>query len=331
MPKICKNRISVAIATYNGASFLKEQLVSICEQTIKPFEIVISDDNSSDNTIEIINELANNYPDVKFKIIKNIQNIGFAKNFLKAILNTEGDIIFLSDQDDVWMPNKIERFIYAFDIYNCNFAFCDNRYIDESGSTIEREFVFNSSLMFNFKKKVIGQEYISYTYYDIVKNLNLPGMVFAFNKEVLDDLKYIYNKTGLISELHFHDVLISYIAIRKKPAVFINQILNNYRIHEENAIGMNSFVTERGFDRLKWIENLYDNQCFISDVEKEIHIKDSYNDEYVKILNKFISTTKIRLDNLYKFSIFKYFKLFLKLRFVNSIKSLIGDLFYVRK
>ena len=116
-----------------------------------------------------------------------------------------------------------------------------------------------TTLINNTIKFFIGQKYIPYTYYDIVKNLNLPGMVLAFNKEVLEDLKYINYKNNLISKLHFHDVLISYLAIRKKPAVFINQILNNYRIHEKNAIGMNSFVNINGFNRLEWIKNLYDN------------------------------------------------------------------------
>lgn len=331
MARIYKNKISVAIATYNGASFIGKQIASICEQTIKPFEIVVSDDNSSDETIEIINKIANNYSNIKFKIIKNNQNIGFAKNFLNAIFNTEGDIIFLSDQDDIWLPTKIERFIYALDSHDCNLFFCDNRYIDEADSIIDKEFVFNSSLIFNFKKKVLRKKYILYTYNDIVKNLNLPGMVLAFNKDVLEDLKYIFSKSNLINKLFFHDVLISYLAVRKKPAVFINQILNNYRIHKENTIGINSFVNVDGFDRLKWIKNLYDNQCFISDVEKEINIKNSYNDHYTKVLNEFISTTNLRLENLYKFNIFKYLKLFLKLRFINSLKSLIGDLFYMVK
>src|SRR5688572_22956866 len=96
--------VSVALCTYNGANFIGEQLQSICSQTMSPNEIVICDDASTDKTISCIREIKNNYPAIDWKIVKNTSNLGYVKNFEQAISLASGDIIFLSDQDDVWLP-----------------------------------------------------------------------------------------------------------------------------------------------------------------------------------------------------------------------------------
>ncbi|MBO1922990.1 glycosyltransferase [Thiomicrorhabdus sp. 6S3-12] len=105
-----QKKISVALATYNGAEFLSKQIQSLLEQTVLPDEIVISDDNSSDSTIGILNEYQSMYPNV-IKVIKNRNNVGYAQNFNNALVNTVGDFVFLCDQDDVWFPNKIEYMV----------------------------------------------------------------------------------------------------------------------------------------------------------------------------------------------------------------------------
>ena len=97
--------ISVALCTYNGEQYIREQLESILTQTVKVDEIVVCDDGSTDNTLQIIEELAGN-TDTAIHIYRNETNLGPAKNFQKAINLCSGDIIFLSDQDDVWMPEK---------------------------------------------------------------------------------------------------------------------------------------------------------------------------------------------------------------------------------
>ncbi len=103
-----KLRISVALCTYNGSRFLPEQLASIAAQTRLPDEMVVCDDGSSDATPEIVTEFGKtvSFP-VRF--FRNTQNLGVAKNFEKAIGLCTGDLIALSDQDDVWMPEKLAR------------------------------------------------------------------------------------------------------------------------------------------------------------------------------------------------------------------------------
>lgn len=100
-------RISIAMATYNGAKYLQEQLDSLLLQTHLPDELVICDDNSTDDTQAIIKRFAMHAP-FQVKIFRNERNIGYTKNFSKAIERCTGDIIFMCDQDDLWDELKLE-------------------------------------------------------------------------------------------------------------------------------------------------------------------------------------------------------------------------------
>ena len=102
---------SVCMASYNGALYIKKQLESIIKQISEDDEIVIVDDNSSDNTVDIIRK----FHDKRIKLILNDENIGVNKTFEKAIYNSRGEIIFLSDQDDVWMDDKYKIIIEYFE------------------------------------------------------------------------------------------------------------------------------------------------------------------------------------------------------------------------
>jgi glycosyltransferase involved in cell wall biosynthesis len=99
--------LSIALCTYNGAVYLNEQLESIAAQTRTPDELVISDDQSTDDTLRLIKEFAATagFP---VRLSVNESNLGIAKNFEKAISLCRGDVIVLSDQDDVWHNDKLE-------------------------------------------------------------------------------------------------------------------------------------------------------------------------------------------------------------------------------
>ena len=102
------NKFSVAMCTYNGARHLQEQLDSIAAQTRPPDEIVVCDDGSTDNTHQLISNFAASVPfAVNFQV--NTHNLGSTGNFERAISLCEGDYIALSDQDDVWLPDKLAR------------------------------------------------------------------------------------------------------------------------------------------------------------------------------------------------------------------------------
>lgn len=101
-------RLSVAMATFNGGKYIEEQLWSIAAQSLKPDELVITDDGSTDETIEIIQDFERQAP-FEVLLVCNENNLGYAKNFDKAVGLCSGHIIFLSDQDDFWLQEKLER------------------------------------------------------------------------------------------------------------------------------------------------------------------------------------------------------------------------------
>lgn len=96
--------ISIAIATYNGEKYIREQLDSVLKQISESDEIIVSDDNSTDQTWNVLQEYVIKYPQIK--LLKGPQK-GFCKNFENAFLNCKNDIIFICDQDDIWKENKI--------------------------------------------------------------------------------------------------------------------------------------------------------------------------------------------------------------------------------
>lgn len=100
-------KISIALCTYNGVDFIEEQLQSIIKQTVLPYEVVICDDGSTDGTIQVIEEFIATSP-VSIKLYKNHVTLGVVKNFEQAIGYCSGDYIALSDQDDVWIEEKLE-------------------------------------------------------------------------------------------------------------------------------------------------------------------------------------------------------------------------------
>ena len=123
--------ISVVIATYNGEQYIVEQLKSITYQTLLPDEIIIVDDCSSDETVNLINDFAKQSK-VPVKTYINDKNIGSNKSFERAITLASGDIIFFSDQDDFWVQNKVELFMKEFENNSVVLVFSDGIICDSS-------------------------------------------------------------------------------------------------------------------------------------------------------------------------------------------------------
>ncbi|HLA27102.1 MAG TPA: glycosyltransferase family 2 protein [Syntrophales bacterium] len=106
-------KISVVMCTYNGERFLWEQLTSVANQTRVPDEIIVFDDNSSDSTLAIVSAACAKYS-LNCQIHKNPTTQGFEKNFSLAMDESKGDVIFFCDQDDVWLPYKVEKMTLPF-------------------------------------------------------------------------------------------------------------------------------------------------------------------------------------------------------------------------
>ena len=103
-------KISVAMATCNGERFLIEQLDSIAAQTLVPDEIVIADDSSDDGTIAVVEDWARSAP-LPVRLYRNAERLGYSQNFAKALALATGSYVFISDQDDVWFPEKVRSMV----------------------------------------------------------------------------------------------------------------------------------------------------------------------------------------------------------------------------
>ena len=114
-------KISIALATFNGSKYLVDQLMSLAYQKLLPYEIIVVDDNSTDETLEIVKSFASN---VSFpvRIYKNETRLGYGLNFLKAAGFCSGDAIAFCDQDDEWLPDKLERVAEAMVVHKADFV-----------------------------------------------------------------------------------------------------------------------------------------------------------------------------------------------------------------
>src|ERR1700722_20432893 len=103
-------KISIAMATYNGESYIHRLLDSIAQQTLLPTELIVCDDGSTDATVNIVDDFSRSalFPVV---IVKNTKRLGFTANFLQAVRMCHGDLIAFCDQDDEWLPHKLDAIL----------------------------------------------------------------------------------------------------------------------------------------------------------------------------------------------------------------------------
>jgi len=204
--------ISVCIATYNGEKYIKEQLDSILSQLNINDEIIISDDHSTDRTLDLIRK----FEDPRIKIFLNTNQKGYSKNFENAIRRTSGDIIFICDQDDVWMKNKVDVMLKA--LLNAPLAMHNASIVDENLSSINGSSHFDLyHVKKGFLKNFLKTRYI--------------GACMAFKKEILQKaLPFPANQ-----KLCAYDYWLTLIAEYYYKVELVPQQLIKYRRHGNNA------------------------------------------------------------------------------------------------
>ena len=228
-------RISVAMATYNGEKYIEEQLLSICRQTRKPDEIVVSDDGSKDATLEIVERVSRSEDatGIEFVIITDNPRHGYCGNFEWAIQHTTGDLVFLSDQDDVWMPEKVAEVINVFSKYpDASCVFHNASLIGKNGEPIEG--VFDERLTtgeLNLPqgqiKKLDRDNYLA----PAISWGGIRGMSMCITCAFADSvIPFPPNING-------HDKWIMVCAIVNDAMYYVNLPLTRYRLHGNNICG----------------------------------------------------------------------------------------------
>lgn len=231
-----RRKVSVAMAVYNGEKFLKQQLDSVLSQLSDTDEVIVSLDPSTDKSKDIIDS----YGDKRIKVVKG-PGRGLIANFENAIRHTKNDIIFLCDQDDVWLPDKVDKVLLAFNQnQNVMVVLHDAIVIDE------RLNIVNDSY-FSFRKSKLG------VLSNIIKNSYI-GCCMAFSKELIP---YIL---PFPKDLPMHDQWIGLTGEKKGTNVLLGDKLILYRRHEENA----SNIKHSGIiQMLKWRKSIVKSLCSI--------------------------------------------------------------------
>jgi glycosyltransferase involved in cell wall biosynthesis len=200
--------ISVCMATFNGEKYIKQQLDSILCQLSSDDEVIISDDGSTDKTLFIIES----FNDFRIKLLPNQIFHNPIFNIENALKNVIGDYIFLSDQDDIWLPNKVETIVNYLQKYDC--VVSDAILIDANGNIISDSF---------FKKNNSKRGFL----HNFIKNGYL-GCCMAFNKKML---KYIL---PFPAKIPMHDIWIGLISEIFGKTIFYKKPLIFYRRHGTN-------------------------------------------------------------------------------------------------
>jgi glycosyltransferase involved in cell wall biosynthesis len=226
--------VSVCMATKNGARFIREQIDSILPQLSDSDELVISDDCSEDGTYEILQS----YRDARIRIYQNQESIGITKNYEVCLKLCVGDLIFLSDQDDVWRPEKVEEMKKHLRHFDLVISDCDIR-----SHALELKY----PSFFTFNKS--GRGLIR----NLIKN-SYMGSCMAFNRNVLN------RAMPFPPNLPIHDMWIGLIGEIYFRVHFVRKSLMYHRRHSSNASSTGSASMlpwgHRFYNRYSIIKNL---------------------------------------------------------------------------
>jgi len=201
--------VSVCMATYNGENDIEKQILSILPQLNGNDEIIISDDGSTDRTIQILQ----NFKDSRIKIIRNRLQKGPVGNFENALRESIGEIVFLCDQDDIWFDDKIKKHLKVH--LESDFVISDAIVVDEMQNVIYNSFFSERKSKSGLLNNLIRNSFI--------------GCCSSFNRKILD------KALPFPSDIHMHDWWIGLIAEMNGKVTFLNEPLMYYRRHNNNA------------------------------------------------------------------------------------------------
>lgn len=260
--------VSIALCTYNGERFLEEQLESLLFQSYTNIEIIVVDDCSTDGTMHILEGYARQH--TSLKVFRNSKNLGFTKNFEKALLLCSGELIAISDQDDIWHLNKISLLVES--IGTNLLIYHDSEFITPSGTTLNR----NMSDKFTFYRGSSPEPFLLFNC--------VSGHSILLKKDLL-----CYALP--FPEGSWYDQWLAYVAATKGSIDFIDASLVKYRIHSESTLDILNIKTKKrqsatdSFERrLIWL-----NHCSIFEDKEGRRLANQLKIAYQKREDSFLS------------------------------------------
>lgn len=227
-------KISVVVSAYNGADYICEQLESIKNQTRPADEVLIFDDCSTDNTIEIVSEYIKNNKLDNWSISKNEKNYGWRKNFMYGMNKASGDLIFSADQDDIWFPNKFELMEKAMS---------ENKDINVLTSAVE---AFYDNGRTEIIRESSDEKIVRFTCRSDIFKIKYPGCTYCVRKSFFKKC-FEYWKDSFP-----HDALFWRMAILDNSLAVYNEPLIRWRQHSYSAYAIESKKVKTKLKKTEW-------------------------------------------------------------------------------
>ncbi|MGE8432278.1 glycosyltransferase [Chryseobacterium joostei] len=305
---------SIALCTYNGETYIAEQLESILSQSKPVHEIIICDDGSTDDTLKILSDYTDRFPNL-IKVYLNPENLGYVGNFEKAMSLCSGDLVFLCDQDDRWYSHKVATITEIFERQTAVNIVCHNvKLFGEMVSSSEKTTYWDLD---GIKPQDFTQAQ------DIIKRIlyhgNIfPGMSMAIRNTFLKENLPLKKVNPVI----IHDYELLLIASNNESVWVEKTILGEYRIHPKQSIGYKTFSHFNASEEEVLTRNnlftIFQRHPFvkkaINELKLNIDLENGYKkyclQQYQNYLKKLPLWERLiaRLKMKYYFHIFDYLK-----------------------
>lgn len=287
-----EEKIDILLATYNGEKYVAEQIESILNQTYKNFNLIISDDCSKDNTINILKEYAKRDE----RIILHLQekNFGVVKNIEFLLKQVKNNLFMLSDQDDVWGKEKVEKTVEKLEKENADLVFGDLEVVDKNLNTIYPS--FGDFMLLNKKiKKYINSYKVNYLYNCVT------GCTVLSKKRFIDKILPL----PINSKFLIHDHWIGLIVSLNGKLAYMPEKYIKYRQHGDNQVGTNKI--SHGFSRIGQVREHFINVklgVFGTYVENNDRFPENIQRLNIKALEYFKMIQKKKNFNFRKWNIY---------------------------
>ncbi|MDL2262813.1 glycosyltransferase family 2 protein [Bacteroidales bacterium OttesenSCG-928-I21] len=288
--------VSIAMCTCNGERFLSQQLDTLVNQTYLNLEIVIVDDCSTDSTVQILRSYAEKYKNISF--YSNEKRLGISKNFEKAISLTTGEYIAISDQDDIWLPDKIESMLQHID---------DNMLIYGRSEMIDADGNFlNKNSTGDFKIPYSGSDPRVITIVNFVWGHNV-----LFNRKLLDFAFPLPEGVDC-------DWFLGLVALNYGKVSFVDKTIVWHRRHGNNATKIN---------KAQWRRTLTSLRMWLGCILMLKYLK---NKQFFSKMYR-LSEKAEKGSSIYKFYLFLFIMWHMDIFYINSAKSYFSKMNRIRK
>lgn len=306
-------KASVLLSTYNGARFIEEQLESIRLQTVPVYEVIISDDCSKDNTVDIVREYIHKYSlEQSWKLKQNKVNKGYERNFVDGCGMATGDILFFCDQDDIWIHERVEKILSVYE---------QNPQIQVLGSSLDVFYYekdtnkWSDSKLVHYSNDNGELEYLEDNFFDI--NQRRSGCTMSVRKAYYEEV-YSFWRQGWA-----HDDFFWKMGLLSRQYANYNYISMKRRMHANNTTVIRLRTRE---GRIKQLENLKLQTQSLLAYGKKVQC----NPEMAEYLRRYNIAANLRISVVENRSIVSWVKLLLQYRdCFPSNKALLLDLYFV--